>query len=73
MPIEVTAIWSSAWLMLGALLYVRGGMRFRRWAIEDRAGIPRFSIHTETVMLWLVYSAVVAVVIVVVKQVLRHL
>ncbi|MHA7839718.1 MAG: hypothetical protein ACX98W_19815 [bacterium] len=73
MAIEATGIWSAAWLVLGALLFVRGGLRFRRWAVEDRVGIPRFSIHTETIMIWLVYSAVVAVAIVVVKQVLREL
>jgi hypothetical protein len=41
--------------------------------VEDRIGIPRFSSHTETIVLWLLYSTVVSVGIVVAKQTLRHL
>lgn len=58
---------------LGAVLFVAGGMRFGRWAVEDRPGIPRYSETGETVFLWALYSALIALIIVLVKQTLRHL
>ena len=58
---------------LGAVLFVMGGVRFRRWAVTDRPGIPRYSASVETVMLWLVYSVGISTGIVVVRQSLRHL
>jgi len=73
MPIETITVWGTAGLVLGAWLFVRGGLRFRRWAIEDRVGIPRFPTHAETILLWLIYSAGVAMAIVLFRQVLRHL
>lgn len=54
-------------------LYVLGGLRFRRWIVEGRAGIPRYSAHVETIFLWLVYSSAVAVAIVALKQMMRRL
>jgi hypothetical protein len=59
--------------LVGGLCFVLGGLRFRSWAVEDRAGIPRFPSHVETVLLWLVYSVSIAIVIIVFKQTLRHL
>ena len=58
---------------LAAVLFVAGGMRFRRWAVEGRPGIPRYSETGETVFLWTLYSGLIALVIVLVKQTLRHL
>ncbi len=58
---------------LGVALFIAGGMRFRRWAVEDRPGIPRYSETGETVFLWTLYSGLIALVIVLVKQTLRHL
>jgi hypothetical protein len=60
-------------LFAGGLLYVFGGMRFRRWAVGDRPGIPRFSPSVETILLWIVYSGVVSVGVVIFRQTLRHL
>ena len=57
----------------GAVLFVAGGLRFRRWAVEDRPGIPRYSETGETVFLWVLYSGLIALIIVLVKQTLRHL
>lgn len=54
-------------------LYVLGGLRFRRWVVEDRAGIPRYSAHVETIFLWLLYSGAVSIAIVILKQTMRHL
>jgi hypothetical protein len=73
MPIEWTTFSSAALLVIGAVLYVTGGLRFRRWAIDDRPGIPRYSASVETVVPWLLYSGLVAVVIIVVRQTLRQL
>lgn len=70
---EMTTIWGLAGLVLGAFLFVRGGLRFRRWAVEDRVGIPRFPTHAETILLWLIYSGGIALVIVLFRQALRHL
>lgn len=70
MLVESPAILLSA---LGAVLFVAGGIRFRRWAVEDRPGIPRYPANVETVMLWLVYSVGISIVIVVVRQSLRQL
>jgi len=70
MPIESTPVLLSA---LGVVLYIVGGIRFRRWAIEDRPGIPRYSPNVETIMLWLVYSVGISITIVVIRQTLRQL
>ncbi|MFO0689631.1 MAG: hypothetical protein U0900_13065 [Myxococcota bacterium] len=63
------------WLALAATfpVYVLGGIRFRRWAVEDRAGVPRYSTRVETIFLWLLYSGVVSISIVVLKQMMRRL
>lgn len=73
MPFESTPLWTGIALACGALLYVVGGIRFRRWAIDDRWGVPRFSRATETVLLWLVYSGAVSVGIIILRQTLREL
>jgi len=70
MIVESSALLLSA---MGLVLYVVGGVRFRRWAVEDRPGIPRYSANVETIMLWLVYSVGISIMIVVVRQALRHL
>ena len=58
----------------GSLLaFVLGGLRFRGWAVEGRSGIPRFSRHTETVVLWLAYSGAIGFVTFWVRQVLHDL
>lgn len=69
-PIDLQA---ALLLATGSLLFVLGGMRFRRWAVDDRPGIPRFSSHVETIVLWLLYSGVVSFAIVVVRQTLREI
>ena len=73
MPTVTTEILGASWLLVGALCFVMGGLRFRRWAVEGRVGVPRFPDVVETVLIWLVYSALIASTIVLVKQVLRHL
>lgn len=73
MPTESTSLASVAMLALGLALYIAGGLRFRRWAVDDRPGVPRFSAPVETVLLWLVYSGVLAIAIVVARQTLREL
>lgn len=62
-------------LLLSALFpfYVVGGLRFRRWVVDDRPGVPRYSAHVETVFLWLLYSSFVSIGIVIVKQLMRRL
>ena len=70
---EWTAIPAALALVVGAALYVVGGLRFRRWAVEDRPGIPRYPQAVETVLHWLIYSVLVSLVIVVVKQTLAEL
>ena len=70
---EIPTFWSLALLGIGAAAYIIGGVRFRRWAVEDRAGIPRYPVHVETVLLWLIYSVVISIAIVVIRQTLRHL
>ncbi len=72
MPIESTSLASAGMILLGLALYVAGGVRFRRWAVDDRPGIPRFSARVETVLLWLVYSGVLSIAIVVLRQTLRE-
>ncbi len=57
---------------VGAAVFINCGVRFRRWVVDDRPGIPRFSSHVETVLLWLIYSTAVSAGIVVIKQTLRH-
>ena len=73
MPIESVPLMTIMLLALGALLYVLGGIRFRRWAVDERPGIPRFSSATETIVLWLLYSGAVSFAIVIVRQSLRHI
>ena len=73
MAIEWTLLGSVLVVALGLPLFVLGGLRFRRWAVEDRPGIPRYSENTETIMLWLIYSFGVSLCIVVIRQTLRHL
>lgn len=68
-----TTLWAVLSMIAGGLIYVIGGLRFRRWAVDDRPGVPRFSSHVETVVLWVLYSGVVSVGIVVVRQTLRDL
>ncbi|MFK7894867.1 MAG: hypothetical protein AB8G23_03465 [Myxococcota bacterium] len=58
---------------IGFALFLLGGLRFRRWAVEDRPGIPRYSETGETVFLWIVYSGLIALIIVLVRQTMRHL
>ena len=72
MPIETTTLWTVLSLSAGLALYVLGGIRFRRWAMADRWGVPRFSPSVETVLLWLLYSTAVSVAIIVARQTLRH-
>ncbi len=72
MPIETTSLWTALSLSLGVTLYVFGGIRFRRWAVDDRWGVPRFSRSVETVLLWLLYSTAVSLAIIVARQTLRH-
>ncbi len=73
MPDQWTALGILVGIGIGGYLYVTCGLRFRRWAVEGRAGIPRFSANIETIMLWLVYSVGVSLAIVVVLQTLRDL
>ncbi|HEB89403.1 MAG TPA: hypothetical protein ENI85_07515 [Deltaproteobacteria bacterium] len=73
MTSEWTALFSAAAIAVGLVLYVVGGLRFRRWAVEDRPGIPRFSNHVETIILWMLYSAGLSIAIIVIRQTLRHL
>ena len=56
-----------------AAAFVLCGIRFRKWAVEGRLGVPRFSRHAETVVLWLVYSGAVGFVVFWIRQALRHL
>ena len=72
MPIEPTTFWTVLSLALGLTLYVMGGIRFRRWVVADRWGVPRYSQSVETVVLWLLYSTAVSVAIIVARQTLRH-
>ncbi len=72
MPIEWISLAVAASITAFALIFVAGGLRFRRWVINDRPGIPRFSNSIETIILWLVYSGAVSIGIVVVRQTLRH-
>ncbi len=73
MPIESTSLTSSGLAVLALALYVAGGLCFRRWAVDGRPGVPRFSTRVETIVLWLLYSGVLSVAIVVVRQTLREL
>jgi hypothetical protein len=73
MTIEWSVFMSLCAILLGAAGFVLGGLRFRRWSVEDRIGQPRFPNHIETVLLWLIYSGGVAFVIVLTLQVFRHL
>ena len=64
-----------AWIAvaIGLPFYVAGGLHFRRWVVEDRPGVPRYSRHLETIFLGLVYSGSIAITIVIVKQAMRRL
>ena len=72
MAFEFSAILSIGLLALAAALFVMGGLRFRRWAVENRVGVPGYSTNTETIMLWLIYSVGISIVIVVALQTFRH-
>lgn len=73
MQTDWTMLWPTLAAALGALLFVLGGVRFRAWAVDERPGIPRYPRAIETVLLWLVYSSVVSVAIIVVRQTIRDL
>ena len=68
---ETTFIVTVTAALLGAVGFVLGGLRFRRWSVEDRIGVPRFPNHVETVLIWLVYSSSVAATIVLTLQFFR--
>lgn len=73
MSLETTSLW--AWISLAASfpLFLVGGLRFRRWVVEDRPGVPRYSQQVETIVIWLLYSTLVAFLIIVLKQMMRRL
>jgi hypothetical protein len=71
MPFESVSLTSSSFAALSLALYVVGGFRFRRWAVEGRPGVPRFSPQVETILLWLLYSSAIAVAVVVLRQTAR--
>ncbi len=73
MSFDPAPLWIWIGLVAALPFYVAGGLRFRRWVVEDRPGVPRYSMHLETVVLWLIYSGMVSIGIVVVKQVMRRL
>lgn len=73
MSFEPASLWIWITLVAGLPFYVAGGLRFRRWVVEDRPGVPRYSMHLETVVLWLIYSGMVSTLIVMVKQAMRRL
>lgn len=73
MQLEWTPLWNAIPVILGSLLFVAGGLRFRRWATDDRPGIPRYSKAVETFILWLIYSGAVSIGVVLCRQTLRHL
>ena len=60
MQLEWNPLWNAISVMLGSLLFVAGGVRFRRWTTDDRPGIPRYSQPVETLILWLVYSGAIS-------------
>ncbi len=73
MSFEDPSLWLWILLAAGLPFYVAGGLRFRRWVVEDRPGVPRYPMHLETVVLWLIYSGMVSMLIVMVKQAMRRL
>jgi len=73
MALEPDSLWTWILLAAGMPFYVLGGLRFRRWVVEDRPGVPRYSQHLETIYLWLIYSGTVSIAIVMVKQAMRRL
>ncbi|MEZ4278332.1 MAG: hypothetical protein R3F21_01800 [Myxococcota bacterium] len=73
MSFDPSSLWSWIPIAAGLPLYYAGGLRFRRWAVKDRPGIPRYSMHLETVYLWLIYSGMISMLIVFVKQAMRRL
>lgn len=73
MQLEWNPLWNAISVMLGSLLFVAGGFRFRRWATDDRPGIPRYSPRVETFLLWLVYSGAISLGVLLFRQTLRHL
>ena len=70
---ESPSLWIWILLAAGLPFYVAGGLRFRRWAVEDRPGVPRYSMHLETIVLWMIYSGMISMGIVLVKQAVRRL
>ncbi|MCP4035744.1 MAG: hypothetical protein GY944_12655 [bacterium] len=42
------------------LLCVLGGFRFRRWAVNGRPRIPRYSETVETILCWSIYSVFIS-------------
>ena len=73
MAFDASAFWTLRLTTLETVLYVFGGVRFRRCAVEDRVGVPRYSANVETVMLWLIYNAGISVAIIVILQTLRDI
>lgn len=71
MPEIDTSLGTLLALLAGGALYVVGGLRFRRWAVDDRPGVPRYPQPVETIFLWLVYSAVLSFAIILFLQTLR--
>ena len=59
--------------ILGLPPFVAGRFRIRRWVVEDRPGVPRYSPQVGTIHRWLIYSTLVAIAIVVPKQMMRRL
>jgi len=57
---EWTTLWSASWQLTGGFPVRSGGRRFRRGAVEARAGIPHFPDRVETLFLGLVYSGPIA-------------
>lgn len=73
MSFESSSLWIWIPVAAGLPLYYAGGLYFRRWAVKDRAGVPRYSIHLETIYLWMIYSGLISMLILVVKQAMRRL
>ena len=65
--------WTSTWGVMdassGALVFLAGGLV---WAVGDRPGIPRFARSLETVVLWVLYSTLFSIGVVVLLQTLRE-
>jgi hypothetical protein len=72
MLLEWTSLWSVLATFSGALAFLAGGFVFRRWAVGDRPGIPRFARPVETVVLWVLYSTLFSIGVIVLLQTLRE-